>query len=79
MTEIFSHYRAIGYQTENVDNGVMHKVWLHGHLRTSDAPGAEQCIHHSEDETLSNEPETELWFLNYVPFWIVLPAVNVQS
>jgi len=78
MTEIFNRYRAIGYQTENGENGVMHKVWVHGTLRASDAPGAEKCIHHTEDETLSSEAETELWFLNYVPFWIVLPVVTAR-
>lgn len=72
MTEQHAKYRAIGYETEEVAGGVRHKIWIHGTLRDFEADGAEQCIHHPETETLSQIPETELWFMNSVPSWIML-------
>ncbi|MBW7944238.1 hypothetical protein H3C70_02470 [Patescibacteria group bacterium] len=74
-----NRYRAIGYQTEKVDGGTRHKVWIHGTLPPFETAGAEKVIYHSEEQTLSQEKETEIWFLNYVPMWILLPALATAS
>ena len=71
MTEKHAYYKAIRHQIEQAEGGIRHKIWLHGHLRPQEMTGAERTFLYNDDQTDSNEAETELWFLNHVPYWIV--------